>query len=106
MTFYLQGGGWVHSVNFSPDGNRLAWVGHDSSISVADATKGMAIYKCKTVHLPLLSCVWISPNSIVAGGHDCTPLVFQIDSAGQVNSLFLFLRHILLTSSFAYAWGT
>ena len=41
----LHGGGWVHSVSFSGDGNRLAWVGHDSSVSVADATRGMAIYK-------------------------------------------------------------
>jgi len=29
-------GGWVHSVAFSPSGNKLAWVGHDSSISVVD----------------------------------------------------------------------
>ena len=35
------GGGWVHSVSFSPSGNKLAWVGHDSSISVANqATDG------------------------------------------------------------------
>ena len=27
-------GGWVHSVSFSPSGNKLAWVGHDASISV------------------------------------------------------------------------
>ena len=53
----LHGGGWVHSVSFSSDGNRLAWVGHDSSLSVADATRGMAIYKLKTAYLPLLvSC--------------------------------------------------
>ena len=52
----LHGGGWVHSVSFSADGNRLAWVGHDSSLSVADATRGMAIYKLKTAYLPLLVC--------------------------------------------------
>ena len=28
------GGGWIHSVSFSVDGSKLAWVGHDSSISV------------------------------------------------------------------------
>jgi actin related protein 2/3 complex subunit 1A/1B len=80
----LNGGGWVHSVSFSSDGNRLAWVGHDSSLSVADATKGLAIYKLKTGYLPLLSCIWVSPNSIVAAGHDCTPLVFSVNAAGQV----------------------
>ena len=31
-------GGWVHGVAFSPSGNKLAWVGHDSSISVVDMT--------------------------------------------------------------------
>ena len=29
------GGGWVHSVSFSRDGSRVAWVAHDSSIAVA-----------------------------------------------------------------------
>ena len=29
-------GGWVHSVSFSPSGNKLAWVGHDASISVVN----------------------------------------------------------------------
>lgn len=32
------GGGWVHAVRFSPSGNRLAWTGHDSSLSVVEAT--------------------------------------------------------------------
>lgn len=80
----LHGGGWVHAVSFSADGNRLAWVGHDSSISVADATQGSAIFKLKTGHLPLLTCTWVSPTSIVAAGHDCTPLVFEVNSSGQV----------------------
>ena len=39
FTNSLLGGGWVHSVAFSSDGTRLAWVSHDGSISVADATK-------------------------------------------------------------------
>lgn len=29
-------GGWVRAVAFSPSGNKLAWVGHDSSVSVSD----------------------------------------------------------------------
>ena len=35
-------------MSFSADGNKLAWVGHDSSISVADATRDMATHKLKT----------------------------------------------------------
>ncbi|VDP05500.1 unnamed protein product [Soboliphyme baturini] len=30
--------GWIHCVKFSPSGNRLCWVRHDSSIAVVDAT--------------------------------------------------------------------
>lgn len=81
----VHGGGWVHSVSFSADGNKLAWVGHDSSISVADATRDMATHKLKTQFLPLLSCIWISPNTIIAGGHGCVPLLFNLDGAGQIS---------------------
>ena len=34
-------GGWVHDVSFSHDGEFLAWVGHDSSLSVVNATTEM-----------------------------------------------------------------
>lgn len=34
------GGGWVHSVCFSASGSRLAWVSHDSTVTVVDPTKG------------------------------------------------------------------
>ena len=71
-------------MSFSADGNKLAWVGHDSSISVADATRDMATHKLKTQFLPLLSCVWIGPNSIVAAGHGCVPMLFKVDGSGQV----------------------
>ena len=33
------GGGWVHSVSFSASGNRLAWVSHDSTVTVVDSAK-------------------------------------------------------------------
>ena len=59
------GGGWVNSVAFSPDGNRLAWVSHDSSISIVDANKNMHLINIRTKHLPFLSCVWPSNNLIV-----------------------------------------
>jgi actin related protein 2/3 complex subunit 1A/1B len=41
-------------------------VGHDSSVSVADATHQMAVSKLRTEFLPFLSCVWVGPNSLVA----------------------------------------
>jgi len=78
-------GGWVHSVNFSADGNKLAWVAHDSSISVADATKENAVFNFKTKFLPFLSCIWIAPNTILAAGHGCAPLIFhQDEESGEI----------------------
>jgi WD40 repeat protein len=77
ICLFFKGGGWVHSVSFSADGNKLAWVGHDSSISVADATKENAVFNFKTKFLPFLSCIWIAPNTILAAGHGCAPLIFH-----------------------------
>lgn len=33
--------GWVYSVSFNTSGNRLAWVGHDSSIYIIDAERNI-----------------------------------------------------------------
>lgn len=65
MKFCL--GGWIHCVSFSADGNRLCWVAHDSSISVADVSHGSPIvFKLRTDTLPFLSCVWVNGTGIVA----------------------------------------
>ncbi|XP_019864775.1 actin-related protein 2/3 complex subunit 1A-A [Aethina tumida] len=78
------GGGWVQSVSFSPDGNKLCWVSHDSTINLADATKGNAVVKLRTKYLPFLSCTWISNRSIIAAGHSCIPVLYNIDANGQL----------------------
>ena len=41
LHFNIISGGWVHSVSFSASGNKMAWVGHDSSISVVDSANDM-----------------------------------------------------------------
>jgi len=76
------GGGWVHSVSFSPSGDRLAWVGHDSSVSVVDSTQGNTLFVCKDSFLPFMSVTWVTENSLVAAGYDCNPQVFSYDGAG------------------------
>ncbi|XP_071054312.1 actin-related protein 2/3 complex subunit 1A-B [Onthophagus taurus] len=79
------GGGWVHSVSFSSDGNKICWVSHDSTINIADATKGNgnnAVFKLRTEFLPFLSCIWVTNNSIVAAGHSCIPILYSINSDG------------------------
>jgi len=74
-------GGWVHSICFSHDGSRLAWVGHDASISIAQGNgNGQAVSLCsvRTAFLPFLSVVWISPDSIVTAGHTLTPMMYTL----------------------------
>lgn len=56
----------MHHVAFSPDGNRLAWVSHDSTISVVDAERKMTVTVLKTRYLPFLTCIWPSNNLIIA----------------------------------------
>lgn len=74
------GGGWIHGVSFSSDGNKICWVGHDSAINIAVATSnGPIVTKLKTEFLPFLACVWVSPNAIVAAGHSCEPLLYKVD---------------------------
>ncbi|KAF5292909.1 hypothetical protein FQR65_LT11161 [Abscondita terminalis] len=78
------GGGWIHSVSYSPDGNKICWVAHDSTINIADSTRGNATFKLKTEFLPFLSCTWIGSRSIVTAGHNCMPLLYTVDSNGQL----------------------
>jgi len=40
-------GGWVHGVSFSASGDRLAWVGHDSTITVVDAANSQQYVSVK-----------------------------------------------------------
>lgn len=73
------GGGWVHNVSFSGDGNKICWVGHDSAINVGDATNGSTVIKLKTEFLPFLCCEFISPSTILVAGHSCMPLIYVLE---------------------------
>ena len=84
--FRSPSGGWVHSVAFSPSGNALAFVSHDSTVSIAypqgpDAPP-VPLLTVRTPLLPFLSLLWINESEIVAAGHDCQPVVFQGSEQG------------------------
>jgi actin related protein 2/3 complex, subunit 1A/1B len=77
------GGGWILGVNFSADGNKVSWVGRDSSINVAVAVGGGGapiVTKLKTDELPFEACIWISPTLILCSGHNCNPKVYSFNN--------------------------
>lgn len=99
---FSNSGAWVHDVAFSPDGTKLAWVSHDSSLSVVDSSSNLTVVTLKTRYLPFLSCVWVSQNSLVAAGHDCCPMLFNHQrssttsngAAGQQQPVLKFLGRL------------
>lgn len=68
-------GGWVHDCVFSPDGESIAWVGHDSSFSVA--TGGGSPTTIKSSTLPNTCALWLNASSVVVAGHDNQPVLFS-----------------------------
>lgn len=91
---FLNSGAWVHDVSFSPDGSKLAWVSHDSSLSVVDSSHSMTVVTLKTRYLPFLSCVWVSQNSLVAAGHDCCPMLFNHQTTANVGPVMKFIGRL------------
>lgn len=72
-------GGWIHGCSFSDDGERLAFVGHDSSVSFVQGGMESSIVT-RSQFLPFTDCTWISANALVAVGFDCNPMVFNLQS--------------------------
>ncbi|KAH3684963.1 hypothetical protein WICPIJ_004074 [Wickerhamomyces pijperi] len=77
-------GGWVHDVAFSPSGDVLAFVAHDSTVTVVypNGGEGVApksILSVSTSHLPFTSVFFADENTLVAAGHNRFPVVFQGD---------------------------
>lgn len=60
---------------WSPSGNTIAWVGHDSSLSVAYGPNE-PVTTVNTGNLPFMTLVFVSESQIIAAGHDCCPMLF------------------------------
>lgn len=79
-------GGWVHDVSFDASGNKLAFVSHDSGISVVDKSTEAEPMTLRTKHLPYRAVQFISDTKLVAAGHDNIPYVFEIDGTNLVQT--------------------
>jgi len=72
----FRAGGWVHDVAFSPDGESIAYVSHDSSFAVVTGTSGQPTI-INTQFLPFTHLIWLTAKSVVAAGHDNNPMLFS-----------------------------
>lgn len=84
--------GWIHDVAFSPTGDVLAFVSHDSSVTIvypsAPDQPPQAMINVSTQMLPLTSLIWHGESEIIAAGHVRYPLFvsgfLQIRSTGLI----------------------
>lgn len=84
--FISSNGGWVHDVAFSPSGDVLAFVAHDSTLTIVypNGGEGIAprsILSVSTSHLPFTSLFFVDETTVIAAGHNRHPVVFQGDES-------------------------
>lgn len=77
---------WVNAVAWSPQGTRLAFVGHGSSLHVVDfgSRKGEAptIQSLRFQQLPMSRICFLSNEALVGAGHDCNLHLFSTNASG------------------------
>lgn len=82
---------WIHDVAFNDDGegNSLAFVSHDGSLSVVypqgEDQPPAAFYTVKTDYLPFKLLLFLH-DKIIAGGHNCNLVVFEGSENGWKES--------------------
>eukprot|EP00005_Dracoamoeba_jomungandri_P003470 CAMPEP_0174260270 /NCGR_PEP_ID=MMETSP0439-20130205/9456_1 /TAXON_ID=0 /ORGANISM="Stereomyxa ramosa, Strain Chinc5" /LENGTH=349 /DNA_ID=CAMNT_0015344483 /DNA_START=22 /DNA_END=1071 /DNA_ORIENTATION=+ len=72
--------GWVHCAAWSPSGNVLGFVSHDSSITFVTLNGGEQ--RIPLNNLPFRAIVFLDEGSAVAAGHDNNPMLFK-NQGGQ-----------------------
>jgi len=70
--------GWIHVAKWSPNGNQIAYAGHDSVLAFVDVSSASPRSQV-VVHkeLPFVDLVWFGDSSVVAVGHDNAPTLFS-----------------------------
>lgn len=79
-------GAWTHSIAWSPSGTTLAFPAHDSTLHLVTRLAGANVAEWQSSHidavirvrgLPLVDLAFLSEDTLVAGGFDCSPLLFE-----------------------------
>jgi len=77
--------GWVEDVSWSPAGDKLVFVGHDSSVTFVHLAADPSASVSQTVHftgLPFTQVEFATDSAVVAAGHDFNPALFVVDGSG------------------------
>ncbi|XAR49515.1 hypothetical protein NMG60_11032748 [Bertholletia excelsa] len=96
---------WAFGVKWSPSGNTLAYVGHNSMIYfVDDVGPAPSAQNVAFRDLPLRDVLFVSERMVIGVGFDCNPMVFTADDRG----IWSFLRFLgeRKTSSSGAKYGT
>ncbi|CAF1630618.1 unnamed protein product, partial [Adineta ricciae] len=71
--------GWTHDVAFSPSGENLAWVSHNSIIFAVSSKDPSRITMEITNYLPFRCILFVSESTFIVGGHEFSPLIYNYD---------------------------
>ncbi|CAK9158908.1 unnamed protein product [Ilex paraguariensis] len=92
---------WAFGVKWSPSGNTLAYVGHNSMVYFVDEVGPPPSAQSVTIrHLPLRDVLFVSERMVIGVGFDCNPMVFAADERG-IWSFMRFLSERKAASSSA-----
>ncbi|KAL2322580.1 hypothetical protein Fmac_026959 [Flemingia macrophylla] len=74
---------WTFGVKWSPSGNTLAYVGHNSMIYFVDDVGPSPLAQNVVLRdLPLRDVLFVSERKVIGVGFDCNPMVFAADERG------------------------
>ncbi|CAL0309727.1 unnamed protein product [Lupinus luteus] len=82
---------WTFGVKWSPSGNTLAYVGHNSMIYFVDDVGPSPLAQNVVFRdLPLRDVLFVSEKMVIGVGFDCNPMVFAADERG----IWSFIRYL------------
>ncbi|KAI4341139.1 hypothetical protein MLD38_025899 [Melastoma candidum] len=97
---------WAFGVKWSPRGNTLAYVGHNSMIYFVDGVGPSPLAQNVLLRgLPLRDVLFLSERMAVGVGFDCNPMVFAADDSGIWNFI-RFLGERKTSSSSGSKYGS
>jgi len=86
-------GSWVNSVAWAPNGFRLAYAGHASTVHFVQILAGSEplIQNMSLKGLPFVDLRFLSDNTLLAVGYDNTPTIFNVQGGTDADPQWAFL---------------